>query len=462
MGGWIVHSIAVSTVVGVGALLVERGMARWGRPLRWIWIGAFFTSFLVVLLPVPVQVTERIAPAMEWGEPIPSAWLTGAAPAEGAAPGGTWGRGRATVGAPERIFVAVWLGVTGLLLIRFLLGAVRVGRARRRWSNVPSGLTVAGRPVLLSADTGPAVVGILRSQVVIPRWCLAMTGQKRALILEHEAEHIRARDPSVTAAAYLLTICVPWNAPFWFFLRRLQHALEVDCDARVLEKHPAHRRGYADLLLAVAARGTAPAPAPAMFAERNSSLSRRILMLTRPSASTIQRGALIAVGGGLLFLAVSCLVPGPDRNGDSPTEPVAVPDEAQTQETAVTELALEPTFTPFTTAPEVMNRARLQEALREVYPEELRSAGVGGTTILHIFIDEEGDVRNVLVAEPSGHPALDEAAMEVGSLFEFGPALNRDEPVPVWIQIPITFQTGEREEGGDGAVRPDGRTSSER
>jgi TonB family protein len=101
----------------------------------------------------------------------------------------------------------------------------------------------------------------------------------------------------------------------------------------------------------------------------------------------------------------------------------------------------EPTFTPFTVAPEVRNRAEVQRVLQREYPSTLRDAGIGGTVIMHFFIDEEGRVQNTLVAESSGYAALDAAADRVANAFEFSPALNRDQRVPVWIQIPITFQT---------------------
>ncbi len=102
----------------------------------------------------------------------------------------------------------------------------------------------------------------------------------------------------------------------------------------------------------------------------------------------------------------------------------------------------QPTFTPYEVAPEVRNRAHVQRVLQREYPSVLRDAGVGGTVLMHFFINEQGIVDNVLVAESSGYERLDEAALRVAQEFEFTPAMNRDQQVPVWIQIPITFQTG--------------------
>ncbi len=105
------------------------------------------------------------------------------------------------------------------------------------------------------------------------------------------------------------------------------------------------------------------------------------------------------------------------------------------------DLSDQPTFTPFTQAPEVTNRQQVGRTLQREYPSLLRDAGIGGTVMMHFFINEEGVVENFLVAETSGHSALDDAALRVAEAFEFSPAYNRDQQVPVWIQIPITFTT---------------------
>ena len=100
-----------------------------------------------------------------------------------------------------------------------------------------------------------------------------------------------------------------------------------------------------------------------------------------------------------------------------------------------------PGFTPMTVRPSLTNERELQRALEREYPVILRDAGIGGRVIVHLFIDEDGTVQRTLVAESSGHTSLDEAALRVAEVARFTPALNLDKVVPVWIQIPITFQT---------------------
>lgn len=99
-----------------------------------------------------------------------------------------------------------------------------------------------------------------------------------------------------------------------------------------------------------------------------------------------------------------------------------------------------PTFTPYTVKPELKNRDEVGRTLQRTYPPMLRDAGVGGTVLIWALIDEEGNVMKTQVKQSSGHDALDQAAQKVGQVMKFTPALNRDQKVKVWIQLPIVFK----------------------
>ncbi|MFW6207012.1 MAG: energy transducer TonB [Gemmatimonadota bacterium] len=103
-----------------------------------------------------------------------------------------------------------------------------------------------------------------------------------------------------------------------------------------------------------------------------------------------------------------------------------------------------PRLTPFTVRPEVKNRDRVARALLREYPPLLRDTGIGGRVVVWFFIDEGGQVQETRIHETFGQPSLDAAALDVAEVFEFSPALNRDEAVPVWIQLPIVFDTRSR------------------
>ena len=110
------------------------------------------------------------------------------------------------------------------------------------------------------------------------------------------------------------------------------------------------------------------------------------------------------------------------------------------KEEAVVAIGETPSFTPFTVAPQLKNRDDVGRALEREYPPLLRDAGVGGKVEVWVRISDQGKVEDVQIHQSSGHPALDEAAIKVGQVMEFTPAMNRDKQVPVWVSIPITFQ----------------------
>ncbi len=104
------------------------------------------------------------------------------------------------------------------------------------------------------------------------------------------------------------------------------------------------------------------------------------------------------------------------------------------------DIAAAPVFTPMTVRPEIRNRAEVTAALMREYPAILRDNGIGGTVVVWFFITEEGLVQDTRVSQTSGQIQFDNAALAVADVIRFSPALNRDQRVAVWIEVPITFQ----------------------
>ena len=125
----------------------------------------------------------------------------------------------------------------------------------------------------------------------------------------------------------------------------------------------------------------------------------------------------------------------PTRFDDNP-----VPDLPRPPVDVVTDISAAPVFTPFTVAPQIQNRSEVQAAMVQEYPRMLRDAGIGGTVRVYFFVDENGQVQDTRIDQSSGHQALDDAAIAVAGVYRFSAALNRDQPVPVWVSFPITFQ----------------------
>lgn len=93
-----------------------------------------------------------------------------------------------------------------------------------------------------------------------------------------------------------------------------------------------------------------------------------------------------------------------------------------------------------TEPPQLRNPQEIVRLLQRSYPPALRDAGIGGVARVWFFIDKADQVAKVQIHESASHPALDEAALAVGRQMEFEPALNGDEPVAVWVSLPIMFE----------------------
>jgi TonB family protein len=452
-----VFVLTVSALAAAAAALGDAGLRRLGLPSRWIWLASLAAAPVLLatsLAGLGAPGSEGAAGALG---PVPVVEIPGVV-LGAASPGAD---AAAWLVAVEAGLLALWIA-SALALVGTLAAAHRaLRRERRGWEPT----RVLGRPVLVAADRGPAVAGLRTGWIVLPAWALELPDDHLHLVLAHEEEHLRARDPLLLALALGLLLPTAWNPVAWWQLRRLRAATEVDCDRRVLARHPDRRR-YGASLLAVAGRASGPSLALAAFSERTTSLERRILAMSRPNRRwTRTVGALLLLLAALVGVQ-ACGVDGPGSTDAGITGPnadvaapevapevapaeegpasdavVDVPEEVEVpQPNGFDPQTREPTFTPFTVAPSIRNRREVVEAMNAEYPPLLREAGVGGTVRVYFFIGEEGRVEHTRIDQSSGHEALDEAALRVASVYRFSPALNRDEPVPVWVSFPITFQ----------------------
>ena len=74
------------------------------------------------------------------------------------------------------------------------------------------------------------------------------------------------------------------------------------------------------------------------------------------------------------------------------------------------------------------------------YPESARRQGIEGTTLLKIYVTDTGRVQDVLVERSAGHEELDVAAMEAVKKWRFDPARRGNQPVAVWVMLPVRFE----------------------
>jgi protein TonB len=74
------------------------------------------------------------------------------------------------------------------------------------------------------------------------------------------------------------------------------------------------------------------------------------------------------------------------------------------------------------------------------YPRLAKRRGYEGTVVLEVLVDEEGRVEDMRLFRSSKHRILDRAAMASVREWLFKPGMRGQEPVEMWVKIPIRFQ----------------------
>ena len=308
---WMLYSALCAIGFFAAAAIVEHWLLAAGAQVRHVWSAALLLSLVIPVGRYAFSPRKTISiPSM------PAAALTadavGALAASQASPAETSTSALASdqslrkLVPPNRVSIAAWMTLSGVLAVYFVAGLVALVRMRRHWR--PG--DVCGVKVLVSECTGPAVVNPFSPQIVMPEWALAMDRHQLGLMIRHEQEHRRAGDPQLLALAQVALIAMPWNPALWWGVLRLGLAVELDCDARVLRS--ADPRTYGDLLLEVARPRRGPRlVAAAAFAERAGGLERRIRAIAR-RRDRVARGARAgAAVVGLAVVGIASVAPHP-------------------------------------------------------------------------------------------------------------------------------------------------------
>src|SRR5690349_19243999 len=192
MLAWMLYAIMVSLLLSVGAFLAERAARLKRTGTRCIWITAIVASLVLptiitsVTFELPDVLGENAASTyvslrQATSEHLsPAMWITGSAePA-------TWR-------SSNDLIKRLWLGVSVAMLLGLVASGIHLFLRKRRWQRE----TVSGAPVLVTDDVGPAVVGLMRPRIVVPRWVTLALPTHQASVIAHEQSHLDARDPQL-------------------------------------------------------------------------------------------------------------------------------------------------------------------------------------------------------------------------------------------------------------------------
>jgi beta-lactamase regulating signal transducer with metallopeptidase domain len=303
-------------VIGAAWVLTTLLRGRSAAARHAVWAGAIAAILVVPVIPVSLPEIPVTAPVQMSVSPraviapVALAWSDTAAAA-----------------VPARlpdILLIIWLAGVALLGTRRLVAQLRLHRIVRR-------ARVVNAEIRVSDDIGsPAVAGVLRPVILLPRAAVGWAPTELRAVLVHERAHIARGDGLVNLAGDAARIAYWCNPLVHWAVRRMRVESERACDDRVVLSG-AEPAWYARLLLSMVARGGLPRAATAMARPKElesrlvAVLDKNVRRVALPHAARIGLGSLAL----LLTLPISAMTlrvpqaPEPDQRADSLASPLS-------------------------------------------------------------------------------------------------------------------------------------------
>jgi beta-lactamase regulating signal transducer with metallopeptidase domain len=309
MAQFIVYAMTVSAIICLACHCCEIGLIAYGRPARAAWMAGLGLIAMLTLVTIFGIGPRFNTPGRAVAHQIlrsTNATVTRLSPSlSSVRPAAMSMYDR--VQQLDKVIIALWIFASASALVSLV---ILTFRARRLIENARA-LSIHGVPVKLTRNSGPALAGFLDYVILLPEWCLRLPERDQTLIIEHERSHANAHDPLLVWLAALAIAVFPWNAPLWYLMRRLRTSIELDCDARVLERG-SDVHAYGSLLLTVGARSPSPALIASAFSEHASELQRRIRVMSGRTRIPDRGAVVLASITAVLLLGAAVRAPRPN------------------------------------------------------------------------------------------------------------------------------------------------------
>ena len=255
---------------------------------HWIWLA----TAVNFILPLGAVFDGLMAPHISWAAPLGAVGALGARISENAPIAAALG--------------AAWLTGATAMLARL---CARIAAGHRGDQTTVGGNNLIPSPSLRAdgvavrfddARRGPAVNGILRSHILLPRGIDRLLSERELnSVLMHELTHARRHD-NLIRLVYEIALCALWFHPLvWITGSRLALYRELSCDESVI------RRGHGRELVSALAKLANADEASLLQATATSFLSHRLAQLTAavPARTSVATNALLSVCFAVVFVA---------------------------------------------------------------------------------------------------------------------------------------------------------------
>jgi beta-lactamase regulating signal transducer with metallopeptidase domain len=328
----LVNAVRVAVLLGLALAampLLRRSSSATRRLVLALALGGALVLPLVSALAPRWHVGAPSAVASLRGviaaEPVVAAEGAASAPTAGVAPVAAGPRAEVSRWRrPVPLLAGLWALGAAVVLGRLLVGLLRTRAMVRRatparsWSLASAraerstGLRVAVKTT--DELDAPAVTGVLRPVVLVPRASASWTDDRRYAVLLHELAHVRQRD-CLAQVVGQLACAVHWFDPLaWMVARRLRLERELAADDAVVAAG-ARASSYAEDLLSIAGASAMPrvVPGGALGMAERSQLAARVTAIVstgRPRGPLGRfRVAALVASLASLVLVIACTTP---------------------------------------------------------------------------------------------------------------------------------------------------------
>lgn len=260
----------------------------------------------------------------------------------------------------------------------------------------------------------PVTFGWRQPVVLLPTGFPALPPTAQRGIVCHELLHVRRRDWLFALFEEGVRALLWFHPVVWMLLSRIALSREQVVDREAV-RLTGSRRAYLEALRAVACNPRQAAVPGLPFFHRGHLLERVAQLCKEVPMSRSRVATLVTTFAGLLALtAVFGLLAFPmSGTAWAAAEPLTIEGNVQ--------------------------RPQAIKTVPPAYPEAARKEGREGKVIVQTVIDVQGNVTNPVVEGSSGHPDLDQSALDTVSAWKFSPATLDGRPVAVYYQLTINF-----------------------
>jgi len=306
--------------------------------------------------------------------------------------------------------------------------------ALKREMGVSQKITLYTNDKILS----PLMQGFWKPRVYLPAEFPTWTLDEKRSILAHELAHIRRWDILIIYLQAIVKTLYFFHPVVWLVNDQIDLEREKICDDEAINISRTERGRYGEQLFRQLSQENEEKTVPVLaggFFMSDSSLIKRFRYIKEKRGTMTNKLRSYHV---LLVILVVCLA-------------VLIACSTEQDQTlldppGLTKGTTEDGFVAYDSPPSpIGGYAAVQDNV--IYPDLARQAGIGGTTIVQVAVNELGEAVNPEVLKSSGNVSLDAAAMNAATITSWNPALKDGLPVRVKIALPVVFRL---KVGGDG------------